>query len=84
MRSALDGDDTAHLLKIHCPTTCGYDGTDISDGCGGTIACDATPACEDDDECVPTYTQDDCPDACGLDASVIDDDCGNDPVRSDR
>jgi hypothetical protein len=34
-------------------------------------------ACEDDDECVPTYTQDDCPTACGLQASVIVDECGD-------
>jgi hypothetical protein len=51
-----------------CPTTCGYDGTDISDGCGGTIACDPTPAC-----CTPSGT---CPTTCGYDGTDISDGCG--------
>ena len=53
-----------------CPTTCGYDGTDISDGCGGTIACEPTADCQG---CTPSGI---CPTTCGYDGTDISDGCG--------
>ncbi len=75
-----------------CPTTCGYDGTDIPDGCGGTIACEPTAACPPIDNC-PDDPDKMVPGVCGCGIPDVDsdgdgtldclDNCSSDPDKVD-
>ena len=49
------GGCTPTHTKDDCPTACGYDGSDIDDGCGKNINCKKTEACDPvPGECGPT------------------------------
>ncbi|MCJ7519780.1 MAG: hypothetical protein MUO42_08945 [Anaerolineaceae bacterium] len=40
--------------KELCPEECGYGGGEVDDGCGGTVKCKKTEACDPGPGCVPT------------------------------